>query len=80
MGEIILAVIPLLAGLLPVFADWLRRRVEKPEAQARFELAVTECAALIDRIGRLERAGDLAGADALRRRLRDLADREHLPF
>ena len=58
------------ASLISLLVWWIMRRAS-PAPQQRADDRKREIAAYFTELQRLESAGDLAGADALRRRMRD---------
>jgi len=72
-ASIIAAILALLAALAPLVAGYFQKRLDSTpadQARAQREADINE---LTTRIAECERAGDLAGADVLRKRLRELS-------
>lgn len=72
MSSIIVSVLALLAAFAPLVVEYFQRRWATTPVEQSSTERQQEIAGLPARIVALEAAGDLAGADALRRRLRDL--------
>ena len=76
MPELITAALSLLAVLGTLLAAHLQRK-NSPTPQQRADARQIEIDALFEQIATRDRAGELAAADALRRRLRDLLNTSH---
>ncbi|OAM89329.1 hypothetical protein OH491_13605 [Termitidicoccus mucosus] len=76
MLDIIIALIPVLAAIVPLVVEHIQKRLRSTPADESAAARAAEIATLPGAIERLERSGDFASADVFRRRLRDLTTPE----
>jgi hypothetical protein len=72
MLDIIIALLPVLAAIVPLVVEFFQKRLRGAPADEAAAARAAEIALLPERIAGLESAGDFASADVLRRRLREL--------